>query len=119
MRYHYRITKYDPKFRGDDGAYKKDEWTAYSDIGRTFSGKKLSEAEYLETESSYLSALSEFLSEARLPTVTVRGLENARGFTIPRFISEGNEITIAQCVDFARLALREVIWGRLVRPGRA
>jgi len=119
VRYHYRITKYDPTFRGDDGAYKKDEWTAYSDIGRTFSGKKLSEAEYLETESSYLSALSEFLSEARLPTVTVRGLENARGFTIPRFISEGNEITIAQCVDFARLALREVIWGRLVRPGRA
>ena len=119
VRYHYRITKYDPKYRGEDGAYKKDEWTSHSDIGRIFSGVKLLEAQYLDTESFYLLAVSEFLSEARLSTLTVRDLGNPDGLAIPGFISEGSEVAIAQCVESARLALREKIWGRLVRPGRA
>ena len=31
--YCYRITKYNPNLRDASGAYKKDEWIFYSDIG--------------------------------------------------------------------------------------
>lgn len=40
--YEYRITKYNPAFRKSNGAFSKDEWTSYSDVGGTFSGVALS-----------------------------------------------------------------------------
>ncbi|MFL0507599.1 hypothetical protein ACH0B5_17895 [Ureibacillus sp. 179-F W5.1 NHS] len=34
MKYQWRITKYNPAFRDQDGAYMKDEWISSSDIGQ-------------------------------------------------------------------------------------
>jgi len=37
----YRITKYNPMNRDANGAYLLNEWTSFSDIGKTFDGKTL------------------------------------------------------------------------------
>ena len=36
---YYRISKYDPAYRVD-GVYQKDEWTAFSDIGKEYDGTR-------------------------------------------------------------------------------
>ena len=119
MRYKYRVTKYDPANRSADGAYRNDEWTSFSDIGRTFAGRLLSETEYLKTESAYLFSVESFLSEAKISSLHLRGLESAENPETPSHIFEDAQLGLLQCVEFAQLALRERIWGRLVWPGRA
>jgi|SRR5687767_8429806 len=38
----YRITKYDPRLRDSSGAYSlPEEWTSYSDVGRTVSPRSV------------------------------------------------------------------------------
>ena len=55
---HYlRITKYDPKNRDHNGWYIRDEWTDYSDIGKSLEGKALTRDEYLQVESAYISSV--------------------------------------------------------------
>ena len=55
--YKYRISKYNSSFRDNDGRYLKEEWTAISDIGKTFDGVKLSVEEYKKIEDSYIKAI--------------------------------------------------------------
>lgn len=50
----YRVTKYNPACRDAGGAYQKDEWTDFSDIGKTFSGHILTADEYYEVEKHYI-----------------------------------------------------------------
>ena len=119
MKCQYRITKYDPAKRDEKGAYLLDEWTAFSDIGKEFAGVCLEEAEYLKAESAYLGAVESFLKEARLSGLFLKGLERGRTKRLPSFLEEGQLLSVKQCVAFARLALRERAWGRLVIPGRA
>lgn len=119
MRHQYRITKYNPAFRDEDGAYRRDEWTSRSDIGRSFNGEVLSEAEYQAVEEAYLFAVAAFLSEAKIDHLTLRGVENPLDTPVPAWLAEGARLSVPQGVDFARMALRERIWGRLVVPGRA
>jgi hypothetical protein len=117
MRHQFRLTKYNPEARGPDGAYLLDEWTSYSDIGKSFAGVALEEAEYLRVESAYLTALEDFLSEAGVSGLRIAGLETWGSGVIPSFFESGRELDLAECVAFAKLTLRERVWGRLVRPG--
>lgn len=119
MRNQYRITKYDPSFRDANGAYLRDDWTSYSDIGRIYNGAQLSESEYLAIESAYLLSVEEFLREAGIESLQLRGLENNRHRALPQFIQPLAMLSVPQCVEFARIALREVAWGMLAAPGRA
>lgn len=119
MRYKYRITKYDPALRDEDGAYRRDEWTSRSDIGRPFDGEVLTEAGYQAVEDAYLYAVEAFLTEAGVDRLTLRGIENPREAPVPAWLAEGALLSIPQCVDFARMALRESLWGRLEISGRA
>ena len=48
---HYRISKYNPKFRDEDGFYTRKEWTSISDIGESFDGSEVTIHEYLEIEN--------------------------------------------------------------------
>lgn len=119
MLHHYRVTKYDPAKRGPNGAFIPNTWTSRSDIGRCFGGRKLSEAEYLAVESAYLFAIEEFLREAGISALFLRGVENQGGSQLPEFVEEGARLEMEQSVEFARLALREQVWARLVLPRRA
>jgi hypothetical protein len=119
MHNQYRITKYDPSLRDSSGAFMGNEWTSYSDVGRIFDGVPLPEFEYLNVEAAYLFSVEAFLREAKIATLQLRGLENNRGSLLPQFIQSQAILTIPQCVEFARFALREIAWGKLVSPGRA
>lgn len=119
MRYQYRVTKYDPSLRDSDGAFQNPDWTSYSDVGRIFGGVPLSEVGYLKVEASYLFAVEAFLTEAKIGELLLRGLENHTDRELPSFIQSHAVLTVPQCVEFARIALREIAWGKLVVPGRA
>lgn len=105
--------------RSIDGAYQKHEWTSYSDIGRSFDGIKLIESEYLKVESSYLFVIEEFIHESKINGLTLHSLENKQGTKLPATMKQGSLLTPEQCVHFSRLALRELVWGKLVIPGKA
>lgn len=94
MRYQYRITKYDPSLRGPDGAFQVDDWTSCSDIGRVFSGRLLCESDYLAVEQAYLSSVEDFLREAHLHALELRGLENRSRCELPNFVRPRNTLTI-------------------------
>ena len=44
----YRITKYDPTLRNEDGWYMPDDWIDWSDIGKIYNGNILDAREYKE-----------------------------------------------------------------------
>lgn len=117
MKNQYRVTKYDRSRRDATGAYAGCNWTSRSDIGQVFDGVMLSEAAYLKAENSYLSVMKSFLSEAGIESLELKGLER-RDASVDGFLHSGN-LSIAQSLDFARLALREEPWGKLVVPGEA
>lgn len=48
----YRITKYDPQYRDEQGIYIREDWTSYSDIGKTYNGKLLTLGCILFSEKS-------------------------------------------------------------------
>jgi hypothetical protein len=118
LRYQYRVTKYNPVRRDVAGAYGRDEWTSHSDIGRVFDEVALTEADYLRIESAYLFAVEAFLLEARISTLRLDGLERSDA-NLPTFVRSRAQLSVPQCVEFARYALREQVWGKLVAPARA
>jgi hypothetical protein len=119
MRYQYRVTKYDPQFRDVDGSYRKPEWTAYSDIGRKYSGRTLTRQRYLATEKRYLNAMTAFLREAGIDTLKISGLETRSSPAgIAKQWKPKRLLSVAQARRFATQVFRGLIWGRLVAPGR-
>ena len=71
----FRVTKHDPAHRDRHGAYRREEWTSSSDIGRESAGAVLAESEYQRVEDAYVAV--EFLREAGVPARSVAGLEIA------------------------------------------
>ena len=67
----YRITKYNPRFRDHTGAYRKEDWISFSDIGMTFENKVLSATDYLSTEEAYIEAISLFMDESEVSTLEI------------------------------------------------
>jgi hypothetical protein len=59
----YRITKYNPKLRNELGHYSDNDWTDISDVGNVFNGKSLSETEYIEVETDYITSVIKILQE--------------------------------------------------------
>ena len=120
MRYEYRITKYNPANRDINGFYPVDDWTQYSDIGKTFRGEKFTRQEYLRVEELYLAAIKNFLVEANIQELRISQLHNFKNLKIENLqIRNGVPLNLAQIIIFSRLALREKIWGKLVATRRA
>ncbi|HVJ80321.1 MAG TPA: hypothetical protein VNC50_04550 [Planctomycetia bacterium] len=105
------MTKYDPKLRNPTGAYTRNEWTSFSDVGRSFDGAELTSGEYRRIEDAYVAAAVAFLREAGVPSLTVRTLENARGRPVP--FGEGEVLSVELIPDMLRGVLREEFWCRL------
>ena len=115
MRFEYRISKYNPKFRNAKGHYIPDEWTYFDQVGTRIAGRVLTMKEYLQTESAYLKVLEAILSEA-----DIRHL-NIRCTYIQKRLADWKrrrKITVPLAVKFARLALREKLGGTLTSPYR-
>lgn len=123
----YRVTKYNPKFRSKDGVYQRHDWTSVSDVGKSFADGVLSVVDYLQVEDRYIAAIekaaaltgsAEFAVEDFECTGEPEGLppgiredsfsmlaDFASGATVP--------LLLTTACAFARLALREIVWGRL------
>src|SRR3990167_6936831 len=123
--YCYRVTKYNPLFRNENGAYQKDEWTSYSDIGKVFDGQVLTPTNYLQVEDSYIKAIGLFMEFLTADSLTVVGLEknsapekkdalfSVEMLNIYYAIGENEVISQKTILTIARLCLRSNIWCRL------
>ena len=116
MLHQYRITKYDPKFRDDRGAYTKGDWTSFSDVGGKFGGVILSKEEYLHTESAYIGVAMRFLVEDNVPALYARDVENR--FNSGHAPAKGSLISNNQLPAICRAVLREEFWCKLEAGGR-
>ncbi len=113
--FEYRVTKYDPALRDARGEYMREEWTAFSDIGRSFGGVVLTREEYLRVECAYMASALAFFREAGVPTLTARDLQNPDG--VPVAPTEGRVVSLEEVPDVIRGLLREEFWCRLAGPG--
>lgn len=114
--HYWRITKYNPLYRDDKGDYTKDEWTSYSDIGKTFQGKILTLEEYLKIEKAYIQAVLLFMKCLNLTLLRISCLE--KDGRRPKKITTDNNIEIINNQDvnaetikhIIQLILRDKIW---------
>jgi len=79
MMFKYRVTKYDPRKRDNEGRYLAEEWTRYSQVGQVIAGGALTVEEYSRIETAYIKAAMNFLAECGVDALTIRGLENNAG----------------------------------------
>ncbi len=101
----YRVTKYDPAVRDERGAFLRNDWTAYSDVGTAVSAE-----EYAKVEEAYLRAASTFMMESGVSRLAVRGLESLNESPSP--LVEGMFLAPGAWHDAFRLVLRNQLWCR-------
>jgi hypothetical protein len=111
----YRVSKYNPALRDSSGAYTVEEWTSVSDIGRSFDGVNLTQAEYQRVESAYVSAALAFLGESGVSELKVQELENPQGLRLE--IEEGSTLPLERAAEVIRALLREEFWCLLKAEG--
>ena len=114
VRCQFRVTKYDPRFRDPSGAYVREDWTAVSDIGRSFRGVTLTREEYERVETAYVSTAVAMLAETGVGRLTVTGLEHHDNAAGP--VDEKSVIPLSRVAEVARSVLREQYWCRLESP---
>ena len=107
----FRITKYNPEYRNASGAYTRDDWTSYSDIGCTYAGRTLSLHEYQEVETTYIEVTVGFLRDAGIRELVVCNLEGSEESQTS--IKEGAVLTLEQVPHVMRSVLRQEFWCRL------
>lgn len=81
----YRISKYNPLFRDEDGSYQKNEWTAISDIGKCFDGIVLTDEKYISVEDKYVNAVKLIIKFHSLTSLNVTNL--CHSFSNEEFIN--------------------------------
>ena len=70
----YRISKYsDYVFKFTN--WLDNEWTDYSDIGKIFHGKELTQEEYLRVENSYLRVILDILEHINICELKLKNCE--------------------------------------------
>ena len=125
----YRISKYDPIYRSKEGIYQRDEWTSFCDIGRSFSGVRLTREEYKRVEDEYLSIALQVLSLYDISQLDIRMKEiyhspeeiraylEDKGFIpddreeyILNNLADISKIRVDNFPELLRLMLRECFW---------
>ncbi len=108
--YQYRITKYNPIHRDKNGTFTKEDWLAFSDVGKSFNGEILTLAEYERTEKAYIETAIAFLSEAQIPYINVNGVQNTKD--VSKTVQDGMSIEISSLKKLFTDVLRERYWCR-------
>ena len=104
----FRVTKYDPALRAQDGVYLRDDWTSASDVGRTFNGDELTDVEYKRVESAYVASALAFLRESGVLSLAVCRLENHFGAALTP--GNGVHLSLDQVAATLPRLLREEFW---------
>lgn len=74
MEFFWRITKYNPNFRNENGNYTKDEWSSIYDVGNKYPDGILLVEEYLNVEEKYVNAIISLMNSAEIPHLEVKRL---------------------------------------------
>lgn len=74
MKHIYSITKYNPVFRDSSGRYLNDEWTAISDINKTFNGEILTMDYYKYVEDNYVKTVQLIMNFLNVPYLSINKL---------------------------------------------
>ncbi len=101
----FRVTKYNPKHRNKNGNYEKEEWTDFSDVGKSVTKK-----DYELIEKTYIRAAHEFMEFAHVSDLKVTDLESYNG--LAKF-KDGQIIPLESIETIIRPILRHQIWCRL------
>ncbi|MDF9825373.1 hypothetical protein M2475_001828 [Breznakia sp. PF5-3] len=72
----FRITKYNPEYRADNGAYTVDDWISVGEIGKVFNGTKLSLDTYLGMEKNYLDSINIIFKTFNCKNIVVKKWRN-------------------------------------------
>lgn len=122
----WRLSKYDPSLRDQDGIYQSDDWTHISDLGKVFGGRRLENCDYLEVENACVEAILSFFQAANIQELCVQKLEKHGNWPLvsveyrmglPSVLPEyelGMFVSVTDLDCFIRLALRGILWGELV-----
>lgn len=130
----YRITKFDPKKRNDEGHFLDDsEWTAISDIGKSEYNSVDYEV-YEKIETAYAESIKLILDEKNITNLKVDSLElhasledfenykkdgrlkhiNVDFNTEIGTLENGTILNLKQLQKMIRLILRETVWMNLL-----
>lgn len=121
-----RISKYDPDLRSSTGIFLGNEWTSVADIGESFSNGVLSIDDYKNVESGYVNAVLEAMDDCELSSLTIVELEKTGDVESLPFeiepelravhssLANGQAVKKESIAGIIRLALRELIWCKLV-----
>ena len=131
--FRYRITKYDPKFRDISGHYLKNTWTSFSDIGKTYEGKKATVSSYLKIEKMYIDAIITILKFYNVSNFKICDLElyssvekinnflktkelklSSQDIVLINSLEDNKTYLISELEKIITLILRECFWCRLV-----
>ena len=130
---YYRITKYDPRNRNEDGHYLLDEWTCPSDVGDEFNGVTFSKEDYFKIESKYIDAIMNLLDSQSIKNLRVVSLEmnyweqylldpDNKWLLEDSFQSielfENKSLNIDEIKIVIKMILRNCIWCRLEIDGQ-
>src|SRR6185295_13619300 len=78
VRSYWRITKYDPQYRDQNGSFTKQEWTAYSDIGKLYDNTQFDYNEYIKIENLYINAIRYFMHCCKISSLRIVSLEKSK-----------------------------------------
>jgi hypothetical protein len=115
----WRVTRYDPAKRTEEGWYAGNAWTDRSDIGRTFDDGVLTRETYEATERAYLAAVQSFATAAGVTQLQIRDPSlpaNRRRARSVGDLKHGRVVPIAAALDLVRGMLRNEAWCRLESP---
>ncbi len=123
--YSVAVSKYNPKYRDENGDYKRDEWMGYSEIGDIFQGKEFNYDEYLEIELKYIKAAKLFLEYEKCNSLIVMDLENyidegkflnQDKDLVPFYnsLEEGKIISVDSLEIIMKIMLRGYVWCNLI-----
>lgn len=68
----WRVTRYHPANRTEEGRYLGNAWTSISDVGSEFEDGLLTPGRYHEVEDAYLDAVRIFAADAGVTHLQVR-----------------------------------------------
>src|SRR5262249_15570828 len=105
-----RVTKHNPEFRDSAGAFRKDVWTDFDDIGRSIGGTVLTLDEYQKVENRYVLAALHFAREANVTEFLALDVER-RNPDIR--LVEGMHISTHSVPSIMRQILRNQVWCKL------
>ena len=124
----HEIVKYRPEYYDENGAYKANEWTSISDIGKFYDGKIFTLENYLRVEQRYIAVILSIMSRMDCKYLTVEYLEvdkndiekhinSTKDHTTDSLLvtsliqlEQGKRIYYKNIDNVIRLALREYIY---------